>query len=149
MVAATRTAQEWVTHWQSRRSHTAAELRFKLERKDFALAEIEAALAWAARYAGQNDDDVAEHTASSRKQQRYGQVRIAAELEARGVAENTTQRVTQSTASEEQRRADSALATEVARFKGNAHKAAAWLARRGFEEDIVRRAVERCIGPID
>lgn len=149
MVANTRSAREWVTQWQAKRSHTAAELRTKLERKDFTVAEIEDAATWAAQYAGQNDAEVATHTAQTRKQQRFGQARIVAELEARGITAATAERVTQTTASDEQQRADVALQTQVTRFTGEPHKAAAWLSRRGFDEDAVRRAVEKWIGALE
>jgi len=149
MVAAKRTSREWVTHFQSRKSHTAAELRAKLERKDFTVTEIEDALTWAAHYAGQSDGDVAVRTAATRKDQRYGQARIAAELAARGLDEDIAQRVSQTSASDEQQRANAALALQASRFTGEPHKAAAWLSRRGFEEDIVRRAVEQLVGVLD
>ena len=144
-----RSARDWVTHWQSRRSHTAAELRAKLERKDFTVTQVAEAMIWAARYAGQNDEAVATHAAESRQQQRYGQARIAAELEARGIAADHAQRVTQTTASDEGQRAEAALGSQLARFAGEAHKAAAWLSRRGFEEDLVRRTVEKLVGPLE
>jgi SOS response regulatory protein OraA/RecX len=144
-----RSAREWVTAWQSRRSHTAAELRRKLEAKAFSTTEIEDALSWAARYAGQSDAAVAERAADARKAQRFGQARIVAELEARGIPEAAAARAVHTTRDDEQQRAEAALAAAASRFAGEAEKAAAWLARRGFDEDVVRRAVEKLIGPLD
>ena len=142
-------AKEWITKWQARRSYTLAELQAKLVQKDFPAAEIAAALQWAIDYAGANDREVAERSAQKRQRQHYGSPRIAAELEARGIASTEATRATMTPRAAEEQRAHTALLTVKERFLGDPRRAASWLARRGFEEDVVQSVVEKIIGRLE
>ncbi len=139
-----KTAKEWVALWQTARAHTQAELRAKLETKTFSEAAITQALAWATEYAGQSDNTAAKDLVLSRRRQRYGAARIAAELEKRGI--HAAEQFAAASDVEELARAETALAASTQK---EPMKAAQWLLRRGFAEEIARRAVEKKIGRLE
>lgn len=123
-------AREQVIALLSRRDHSRLELSDKLRAKGASEADIADALAYAASYGALNDDKVATHVKSKLVTQRYGNDKIEAELEKRGLDS--------SVADDELPRARELWLTLQHKYEGRARAAAGFLARRGFSEDTIR-----------
>jgi SOS response regulatory protein OraA/RecX len=136
-------ARSIVLQLQARGDHSEAEVRAHLERRGFSALEIEDALRWGRDAAALSDARAAESTIKRQLARKKGALEVQAELERRGI----DARFDVDTRAETER-AHAALSSQVKRFSGRPLHAAAWLARQGYEEDIVRRVVEALIGEL-
>jgi len=135
-------ANEVVLRLQAQGDHSEEEVRSQLERRGFSRMEIEAALHWGRDHAALSDGRASESTVHQELQKRRGSLRIQAKLEQRGLDPASFS----SSSKDELERAKGALLPRVFRYKDTPLKAAAFLARQGFEEDIAMAAVEALIG---
>lgn len=137
-------ARAIVLRMQAQGDHSEAEVRTQLERRGFSSREIEDAVEWGREQAALSDDRAKDATIAKNLRKKKGVLAIEADLERRGLDPGVA---TDSRA--ELERARAALAPQRARFTGEPMKAAAWLARQGYEEDVVRRVVEELVGRFD
>jgi regulatory protein len=124
----------------SRREHSAAELKRKLERRGFGDEEASSAVDDLAARGLQSDARYAEMMVRSRVRQGFGPLRVRAELEAAGIPEKDATRALEESATDWNALAAKAQAQ---RFKALPDGAAGWqqqyrfLAHRGFEPEQI------------
>jgi SOS response regulatory protein OraA/RecX len=136
-------ARNIVLRLQTRGDHSEAEVRRQLENRGFSAREIEVAIAWGRDNAALSDPRTAERTIEKSVAKKRGALRVQADLERRGLPADFTP-----DAKAEQERAEAALATRLSQFAGDPLKAAAWLSRQGYDEETVRRVVEKLVGEL-
>ena len=117
----------------SQREHSPLELRRKLLRYCEASEEIDALLA-SLEQAGLLSGERFAQSLIQRRQQRYGNLRIAQELDAHGLSSDSTANLRQSLKDSELTRARAAWAQDAAERA----KQARFLTQRGFSGDAVR-----------
>lgn len=130
----------------ARREHSAGELQHKLARRGYYDADIQQALAWCREHNLQSDQRYAEAYAQQRAGRLYGPLIIQAELRQKGVSDEFIDDALASLDDEWleaamrflRRRRDDLSDYQQ---RGKAYQA---LSRKGFDGDVVRRALERC-----
>lgn len=132
------------------RAHARGELEQKLLRAGFRPQTVEMALYKLTREGLLDDGDFARQWAQARSERRLGPRRIARELRMKGVAAGDVEAALASLDGADQLEAAAALARKgFARAKAGedprktAQRVSAMLARRGFDWDTVRAAVEQ------
>ncbi|MCC6809358.1 MAG: RecX family transcriptional regulator [Deltaproteobacteria bacterium] len=137
-------ARAIVLRLQAQGDHSEAEVRAQLERRGFSASEIEDAVRWGREAAALSDARAKESTINRGVARKRGALRVQADLERRGLDP-----ALDVDSAAETERARAALGPQLKRFAAAPTKAAAWLARQGYEEDVCRRVVEELIGPLE
>jgi regulatory protein len=131
-----------VLRLQARGDHSEDEIRTHLERRGFSRLEIEAAVDWGRAHAALDNARATEVTVRQELEKGRGALRVQARLERRGLDPDAFS----VSAKEELERAKAALLSRLTKYAGDPAKAAAWLGRQGFEEDVAMAAVDLLIG---
>ncbi len=137
------------------RALTSLELAERLEKRGYALAEIERAISECQARKWIDDAKVAEHRAMNALDKRAGRHKVHRQLDAAGVDESTRQRAIEKVYEpvDEARMARELLLARKPSFQrldpATAHRRAfGLLMRRGYDQDIITPAIEEVLGPI-
>ena len=126
------------------RDRTAHEMREKLAQKGFGEAETDLALVTLQSAGYVDDSRVVDRAAEIALTQRpAGRLKLDQELRARGASEDDIERVcAEFDVPRETERAEKLLNKRI-KPGDSAEKSASFLARKGFEEEVVRTVIER------
>ena len=118
----------------SRRDYSRAELATKLTSEGFSTSEVDDAMAHVVRYAGMDDQALAERLTQKLQNRGYGAAKVVAELAKRGLEAVVDD-------GEDVARARAAWADVCDKYQGRWQAAAGYLSRRGFSEETIQRVL--------
>lgn len=136
-----RSAQSYMIWLLSRREYSEAELRKKLELKEFPKEEIDAAIAFAQKHKFQSDERFA-HMKANSNAHRHGNYRLKRTLMEKGISEELAEAQVQELAPEEERAVEAARRFESKEFTPELNqKIYRFLAQRGFSGKAIKAAI--------